>query len=92
MSVIEEWMTHFFFIIVLYADFVVDIFFWLTAFLASYKLLVRLKDNGGSFGGWTEVLRIYLNRLMRLLPTYFFALLFFWKFLKLFGGEGPMFY
>lgn len=85
-------MTHFLFSIVIAADLIVDIFFWITAFLASYFLLLRLKDNYGSFGGLFQFLRIYLHRVMRLIPTYIFALFFFWKFLVLFGGDGPMFF
>ena len=85
-------MSDFLFSFILSADLIVDIFFWMSAFLATYFLLVRLKEGLGSYGGWKNVLRIYLNRVMRLLPTYMFALFFFWKFLVLFGGEGPIFY
>lgn len=85
-------MTHFSFSIVLSADLIVDVFFWMTAFLASYFMLGRLRENAGKFGGWKQIARIYLTRVFRLLPTYFFALLFFWKFLVLFGGEGPTFF
>jgi hypothetical protein len=35
---------------------------------------------------------IYMHRIVRLLPLYFFAIMFFWKFLVLFGGDGPLFY
>lgn len=60
MRVIEEWMTHILFGVVLSADLLVDIFFWMTAFLATYFLLIRLKENGGKFGGYKAILRIYL--------------------------------
>lgn len=33
-----------------------------------------------------------MNRAVRLLPLYFFAIMFFWKFLVIFGGNGPLFY
>ena len=35
---------------------------------------------------------IILNRLMRLAPLYYFTVLFFWKFMPLFGGDGPAFF
>ena len=47
LDVIQEFMGHFSFSFVLAADLIVDIFFWLTAFLSSYFLLVRLKSNYG---------------------------------------------
>jgi peptidoglycan/LPS O-acetylase OafA/YrhL len=84
-------MASFLFSIVLSAEQVVDIFFWLTAFLGSYFLLCKLKERDGLFppGG---IAMIYLNRLVRLLPLYMFAMFFFWKFLVLFGGDGPLFF
>lgn len=85
-------MGHFSFSFVLAADLIVDIFFWMTAFLSSYYLLLRLKTNYGQFGGWKSIIRIYFHRVMRLLPTYAFALFIFWKILVLFGGSGPMFF
>ena len=89
MDIIQEWMSNFLFSIVLSAEFVVDVFFWLSAFIGSYFMLSRMHANEGLLGNY---FRIYLDRMVRLLPTYFFALLFFWKFLVLFGGDGPMFY
>ncbi len=89
MNIIQEWMSDFFFSIILSAELIVDIFFWMTAFFGSYFMLSKLKENDGVQGNWAK---IYLDRLVRLLPAYVFALFFFWKFLVLFGGEGPMFY
>ena len=89
MNVIQEWMSDFLFSIVLSAELVVDIFFWLTAFLGTFYMLSKMKDQDGILGNWFMII---LNRLVRLLPTYMFALLFFWKFLPQFGGDGPMFY
>ena len=91
MNIIQEWMGDFFFSMVLSAEHAVDIFFWLTGFLGSYLLLSKLKERDGLFppGGWAM---IYLNRIVRLLPLYLFAILFFWKFLALFGGDGPQFF
>jgi hypothetical protein len=82
-------MGDFLFSIVLSAEHVVDIFFWLTAFLGSYFLLCKMRDNEGLMGSWPF---LYLNRLVRLLPLYMFSLFFFWKFLVLFGGNGPLFF
>lgn len=78
-----------FFSIVLSAELAVDVFFWLTAFLACYFILNRMHDNNGEMGSG---LKIILNRYMRLFPLYFFSLFFFWKFIVLFGGDGPMFF
>eukprot|EP00347_Sterkiella_histriomuscorum_P020301 403338330 len=92
MNEIQEFLTEFLFSFVLAADFVVDIFFWMTAFIVSYFMLVRLRDNLGNFGGLLATLKLIIDRAMRLLPAYIFALFFFWKFLVLFGGDGPMFF
>lgn len=82
-------MGDFLFNLVLSAEHVVDIFFWLTAFLGSYFMLNKLKENNGSMGSWGL---IYVNRIVRLLPLYMFSMFFFMKFLVLFGGDGPLFY
>jgi len=89
LEIIEEWMSDTLFTIVISAELAVDIFFWLTAFLASYFLLVKMDDNCGNYG---SIIKIYFNRFMRLFPLYLFTLLFFWKFIALYGGEGPMFF
>jgi peptidoglycan/LPS O-acetylase OafA/YrhL len=77
------------FSLVISAELAVDIFFWLTAFLSCYLLLKKMNENEGNIG---SILKIYINRVMRLLPLYAFTLFFFWKFLVLFGGDGPMFF
>ena len=83
-------MSDFLFSVVLSAELVVDVFFWLSAFLGTYFLLIKIKESAeGELG---NVFKIYLDRLIRLLPTYMFAIFFFWKFIVLFGGDGPMFY
>jgi peptidoglycan/LPS O-acetylase OafA/YrhL len=64
----------------------VDIFFWMSAFLASYLLLVKMKESRVSF--WVVI----MNRLVRLWPSYAITLLFGWKIMTLFGGEGPTFF
>ena len=89
MQIIESWMHDFLFTFVLSAEYIVDIFFWLTAFLGCYFMLSKMQQNEGVLG---NCFRIYLERLIRLWPAYMVALFFFWKVLVLFGGDGPMFY
>ena len=90
MEVIQEWMEHWLFSIVLSAEHTVDIFFWLTAFLGSYAILAKMNEMQNVKAlSW---FMIYLNRIVRLLPLYMFAMFFFWKFLVLYGGSGPLFY
>ena len=67
----------------------VDLFFWITAFLSTYFFLNVMNNNDGNIG---SILKIYLNRYMRLTPLYAFMILFYWKFLNLFGGDGPLFF
>mmetsp|Transcript_4385 Transcript_4385/g.7422 ORF Transcript_4385/g.7422 Transcript_4385/m.7422 type:complete len:232 (-) Transcript_4385:677-1372(-) len=76
--------------LVLQADLQAGIFYCITGFVLSFQLLKRLKQNGGVF--WTHPARIYLERYMRLVPLYFFMLLFLTEFMRLLGGSGPMFY
>lgn len=90
MNIIQEWMDYFVFSVVLSAEHVVDIFFWLTAFLGSFFILSKMKESSNyKTISW---FMIYVNRLVRLLPLYMFAMFFFWKFLVLYGGDGPLFY
>ena len=86
MNIIQEWMTDSLFSLVIQAEFVVDIFFWITAFLASYLLLVKLKETNVS------LVMVIVNRIVRLWPSYAITLLISWKIMSLFGGEGPMFF
>jgi peptidoglycan/LPS O-acetylase OafA/YrhL len=90
LEAIQNWVESSFFSLVLTADLVVDTFFWLSAFLASYQLLVSMKLNGGRLP--QSKCMLVLTRAVRLLPLYAFTLLFYWRFIVLFGGEGPMFF
>jgi len=90
LEAIQEWVESSFFSLVLTADLIVDTFFWLSAFLASYQLLVSMKLNGGRLPA--SKLMLILNRAIRLWPLYAFTLIFYWRFIVLFGGEGPMFF
>jgi hypothetical protein len=89
MNIIQEWMSSLLFGVVLSAEHVVDLFFWMTAFLGSYLMLAKMHANEGQLGSWFW---LYLNRIVRLVPLYMFAMFFFWKFLVLYGGDGPLFY
>lgn len=79
-------MSDSLFNVVIQAEFVVDVFFWLTAFLASYLILVKMKETGVSF------IVVVINRFVRLWPSYLITLLISWKVMGLFGGEGPLFF
>jgi len=82
-------MSHFLFSVVLSAEHVVDCFFWMTGFLGIYFILKKMQMQDGIMESTGF---IYMHRIVRLLPLYFFAIMFFWKFLVLFGGDGPLFY
>jgi peptidoglycan/LPS O-acetylase OafA/YrhL len=90
MEVIQEWMEYWTFSLVLSAEHTVDIFFWLTAFIGSYFMLGKMaeRDNVKAVSWFM----IYASRVVRLLPLYMFSMFFFWKFLVLYGGSGPLFY
>ena len=77
------------FCLILAGDFAVDVFFWLTAFLAVYFLLNKISDEDGDLGSYMKIL---MNRYIRLFPLYFYTFIFFWSFIVLFGGDGPMFF
>lgn len=42
LEIIENWMSQGLFTMVISADLIVDIFFWLTAFLSSYYMLTTI--------------------------------------------------
>ena len=90
LEVVQDWLQSGFFSLVLSADLVTDIFFWLSAFLASYQLLVKMRLNDGQLPSNKFV--IIFCRFIRLWPLYVFTLLFFWRVIPLFGGEGPLFF
>jgi peptidoglycan/LPS O-acetylase OafA/YrhL len=81
---LQEWIGSSYFDFILSADLVVDVFFWLGSFLASYQLLMRMSLNEGRLP--YSKIKIYLCRMARLWPLYVFSLLFFWKIMVLFGG------
>ena len=90
MESLQDWIGSSYFSFILSADLWVDTFFWLGAFLASYQLLMRMSVNEGRLP--SSKCKLYLARMLRLWPLYLFTLLFFWRFMVLFGGSGPMFF
>lgn len=90
MEAIEALVKSYIFNAVLSADLMVDTFFWLSAFLASYQLLTSMQVNDGHLP-YSKKLLVF-NRYIRLIPIYFITLLIFWRFIVLFGGDGPLFF
>jgi len=88
MQVLQEWVHCFSFSFVLASDYVIDVFFVLSAFLATYFVLRKMRDNEGEQGSFVAYgLHLY----MRHTPLYAFNLFFFWKIVSLFG-DGPNFF
>lgn len=88
LDVLGHWFDSFTFSIALGSDLVADSFFWLSAFLASYQLLNRMRLNDGKMP--SKALLVF-NRWFRIWPLYFFALLVFWRFIPMLG-TGPLFF
>ena len=89
LEIIETWMSSTLFTVVISADLQADIFFWMGAFLSSYYMLSTMQENEGYIG---RISIIYLNKYMKLVPLYMFVLFFYWCFLAIFGGDGPIFF
>jgi hypothetical protein len=87
---LEEWMQSSYFDFIVSGDLVVDVFFWMGAFLASYQLLMRMSINEGRLP--SSKCKLVMMRMARLWPLYLFTLVFFWRFMVLLGGEGPFFF
>jgi peptidoglycan/LPS O-acetylase OafA/YrhL len=88
MEVLQNWVSYFSFSFVLASDFIIDIFFLLSAFLATFLVLKRMKDHEGDPGSYA----VYcLHLYMRYTPVYMFNIFFFWKFISMFG-DGPTFF
>jgi peptidoglycan/LPS O-acetylase OafA/YrhL len=90
LEVVSQWVTNFFFLFVLQADFICDIFFWITGFVMSYQLLKKKHENNGNW--WTSPIRIFFERYFRFIPLYMFMIFFLSSFISIFGGLGPRFY
>lgn len=88
MQVLQQWVHYSSFGFVLASDFVIDIFFVISAFLATYSQLKKIRQNEGEL----ESFAVYAMHLyLRYTPLYAFNLFFFWKVLPLFG-DGPNFF
>ena len=88
LNAMHEWISSASFLWVVNADFQVDVFFWLTGFYMSYSQLKHRKNSKTEVSIW----RIAFERYLRFIPIYVFMLFFLWKFISLFGGDGPRFY
>jgi peptidoglycan/LPS O-acetylase OafA/YrhL len=88
LEVLQSWFGSGTFSVALGADLVADSFFWLSAFLASYQLLNRMRLNDGKMPSRCMLI---FTRWFRIWPLYFFALLVFFTFIPLLG-TGPLFF
>lgn len=75
---------------VIQADLQCDVFYWITGFTMSFFMLKKIHENEGFW--WAHPARIFFERVLRLLPLYFFMIFFLWYFLGVIGGSGPRFY
>jgi hypothetical protein len=64
----------------------IDVFFFLSGFLAAYMLISKQERLGFSIKTYLEI--IY-HRLLRIYPTYFIVMLIYWK-LSVYLTTGPM--
>ena len=69
------------------ANAAVDHFLYFSAFFATHKILKFARESHG-FGA-TGMMKIYLNRLSRFIPTYYFVFATGWS-LVFWIGKGPM--
>jgi len=72
-------------LIVSAAAYALDIFLFVSGFIAAYQLLEQLKEV--SFG-FVNLLKVYFHRWIRLWPTYVIVILLFWK-VAPFLSSGP---
>ena len=79
----EEWLA-----VITVGTYAVDVFFFLSGFLASYVILARMHKRRGKGEG---CLAAVLHRWIRLFPLYAFTMLFATAILPLFA-EGPLFF
>ena len=68
---------------------------WIISAIMKNNKMINYKDyykklNDGVFS--KHPARIVLERYLRILPLYFFMILFLWKIISLLGGDGPRFY
>jgi len=75
-------------LIAMAAFFGVDVFFLLSGFLQGFQLLNKLRRSELTFKTYFDLIR---HRWIRLVPTYFIAILLYWK-LAVHLGDGPLWY
>lgn len=90
LEIVYEWVHGGFFYFILQADLQSSSFFFITGFTLSFTLLKKIQQNDGNY--WTNPLRVFFERIFRLIPLYIFMILFLWLFMSTTGGYGPMFY
>mmetsp|Transcript_13051 Transcript_13051/g.20259 ORF Transcript_13051/g.20259 Transcript_13051/m.20259 type:complete len:149 (-) Transcript_13051:1207-1653(-) len=90
---IQTWPHSYFFTFVLQADLQSDVFYWITAFVWSYRILKfqeasSMLEKNESIPTW----KLIVGRYIRFAPQYLIMILVLWKIVPLFGGFGPRFY
>jgi len=88
MQVLQIWVHYFSFSFILASDFIIDVFFVISAFLATYFLLKKIQKNEGELESYAVY---FMHLYLRYTPLYAFNLFFFWKVISLFG-DGPNFF
>ncbi len=84
---VSEFIKQFRYCYILGAPFSVDAFFFISGFLAAYLLVVQLKTHGGRI----HFLKLYLHRVLRIMPMYVTCILLFCFVLPMLG-TGPGFH
>lgn len=74
------------FIIVQAGFYAVDIFFWMSGFLAAYLFIIEIEKNRKLY--LVKIFLAILHRFLRVIPVYMFCLFFFWT-LQKHLGSGP---
>jgi len=73
-------------LLVMSAFYAVDAFFYMSGFLTGFIMLAKLKKMKFSVLSYGMIM---FHRILRLWPTYFIAILFYWK-LSVYLGSGPL--
>jgi len=73
-------------LLVIGAFYAVDAFFYMSGFLTGFIMLAKLRKMRFGIGSYAQIM---IHRLLRLWPTYFIAILFYWK-ISVYLGSGPL--
>ena len=76
LEIVTKLFSSFEFLFVFQADLQCDVFFWITGFTMSFMWLKKIHANSGFW--WTHPVRIFFDRVFRLLPLYAFMIFFLW--------------